>query len=173
MATLFSKKDIQAPALTYGRTHEASAKDAYLKMNDDCHLHECGFIVSNQMPFLGATPDGVVCKPGGQGIIEIKCPYSARNMTIKEACRSLKNFCLTEDENQEIHLKDSHEYYAQIQGQLMITGAEYCELIVYTSKDLFVQNITPNNIYVDNLLVTLCNFYAKYAVDYLSQTTNH
>lgn len=45
----------------------------------------CGFYVSVEYPFLGASPDGLMeygsC---GSGIIEVKCPFSGR-MTSLEA----------------------------------------------------------------------------------------
>lgn len=46
--------------------------------------------------FLGATPDGAVYDPStsGQpyGYLEVKCPYSQRDRTPKEACSS-SSFC--------------------------------------------------------------------------------
>lgn len=44
--------------------------------------------------------------------------------------------------NGNVQLKTGH--YAQVQGQLMITGAEFCEFIVYTQCDMAVERITPD-----------------------------
>ncbi|WAR11714.1 hypothetical protein MAR_025894 [Mya arenaria] len=44
---------------------------------------------SNTFSFLGATSDAIVCDNGESGIVEIKCPYSARNMTIAETCNGI------------------------------------------------------------------------------------
>ena len=56
--------------------------------------------------FLGATPDAKLCDESGKrGIAEIKCPYCARNCTIREAC-SKHDFCLEIiEETNEISLK--------------------------------------------------------------------
>ena len=49
------------------------------------------------MVFLAASPDGMVLGVDGEkcGLIEIKCPYSCRNLTVLEACCSqqVKSFC--------------------------------------------------------------------------------
>lgn len=42
----------------------------------------CGLFIDSEIPFLAATPDGLV---GNDTIVEIKCPFSAYKMRIKEA----------------------------------------------------------------------------------------
>ena len=124
-------KEIKAASLDYGKRHESMAKAKYLEINPNCHFHECGLVVNNQLKFLGATPDGKICDNGKSGIVEIKCPFSARNMKIDSAVGELRDFYI-EKYNDELRLKRYHEYYAQIHGQLMITGTEFCEFIVFT-----------------------------------------
>jgi len=65
-------------------------------------LHESGV--------LGASPDGIVLHPPRTLVhyqsaaarvslpmlVEVKCPYAARNLKIVDAVRSVKNFCLGE-----------------------------------------------------------------------------
>jgi hypothetical protein len=63
---------------------------------------------------LGASPDGIINRPATHhyhhqnmedsaiidalgmkpGVIEIKCPFKSRNMTISEAITTVKDFCL-------------------------------------------------------------------------------
>ena len=45
--------------------------------------------------YLALSPDGIVMDPNGQSIrlVEIKCPYSAQDMTVEQACCELKSFC--------------------------------------------------------------------------------
>ncbi len=56
---------------------------------DPCELyiHENGF--------LGASPDGLVVSSSGDidRLIEINCPYSARNDTIVSECGETNFFC--------------------------------------------------------------------------------
>ena len=57
--------------MDYGRRNEVKAKSKYLETSHDRHLHECGLVVTNEFPFLGASPDGKVCDAGQCGILEI------------------------------------------------------------------------------------------------------
>jgi len=46
-------------------------------------------------PFEGASPDGMVtCICCGTGVIEIKCPYSCRNKSLKEVSEEKSHFFL-------------------------------------------------------------------------------
>ena len=54
------------------------------------------------------------------------------------------------------HLSKEHEYYTQIQGQLLINGCDFCEFIVYTHKDLFVQRVLPDLHFMGHVLEKLC-----------------
>ena len=48
-------------------------------------MHDCSLIINPNFPFLGASPDGKVCKDGVCGVIEVKCPFSAKGLNIQEA----------------------------------------------------------------------------------------
>lgn len=174
LETLFSRKTIFAQSLEYGKRNEDSAKRKYLEMYPSRHFHECGLVVNKEFSFLGATPDGKVCDNEMSGIVEIKCPFSARNMTIEEAVNSneIKDFCLEKTGNENT-LKKNHQYYAQVQGQLMITGSDYCDFIVFTQKDLSVQRIYPDIEFMEPLLAKLAAFFKNSARPYLqSKNTN-
>lgn len=55
----------------------------------------CGLFLSTALPFLGATPDGLIYAGlGAIGILEVKCPYKHRNSTIVDACKD-SGFCLS------------------------------------------------------------------------------
>ena len=54
-------------------------------------------------------------------------------------------------------------YYSQVQGQLMISGADYCEFIVFTQKDLHHENIEPDIPYMIEMLKRLSVFFREYA----------
>ena len=64
--------------------HEEVARKAYTayasKEHTDLRVQECGLIVDPKMPFLGASPDGLVsCKCCGKGVIETKCPFTVKD----------------------------------------------------------------------------------------------
>ena len=164
---IFGENDIRSCSTEYGKRNELNAKARYMELYPTRHFHDCGLVVNPEFMFLGATPDGKLCSDGESGIVEIKCPWSARNCTIDEACVNTK-FYLEKNNLSNITLKKDHEYFAQIQGQLMVTGADFCEFIVFTSKDIFVQRILPDVTYMeDTLLPRLSEFFLKYGHPYL------
>ena len=92
LKSIFNQVNVNAAPLEYGKRNELKAKAKYLSMHNSVHLHKCGLIVNTEFSFLGASPDGKLCDNGKCGIVEIKCPYSARNYTITEACNLLTDF---------------------------------------------------------------------------------
>jgi hypothetical protein len=44
-----------------------------------------GLFIDKNKPFLAASPDGLI---NSNAILEIKCPYSAREITIDEAIKN-------------------------------------------------------------------------------------
>ena len=79
------------PSFKWGKIHENEAFIQYLEMSSDQEaVTKAGFHIRNPS-FLGASPDGVVNSTTGFKIIEIKCPYSYRDLTVKDGC-SKKGF---------------------------------------------------------------------------------
>lgn len=172
LKNLFCGKQIKAESLEYGKRHETNAKAKYLQIYNDRHFHECGFVVNKLFKFLGATPDGKLCDNGNSGVVEIKCPFSARNMTIQTACDEITNFYI-ETIDGKMRLRRDHEYYAQVQGQLMITGSDFCEFIVFTQCDLYTERILPDITFMKDMLDKLCVFFRDFATPFLkSLSTN-
>ncbi|KAK7921811.1 hypothetical protein WMY93_008713 [Mugilogobius chulae] len=94
----------------------------------------CGFVIHPDAPWLGSSPDGVVFDPMERppfGLVEVKCP-SAKSYV---DCSYLKM------QNGALKLKASHAYYWQIQGQLLITGMEWCDFVVFAEEDILVQRV--------------------------------
>lgn len=173
LQNLFPVKSITAAALEYGKRNEIHAKTEFLKKYPAKHLHECGFVINREFDFLGSTPDGKICDDGDSGIIEIKCPYRARDHMIVQACAEFKDFCLEVKSDGVIGLKKSHEYYAQVQGQLMITGCGFCEFIVYTKRDLYVERIFPDTTFMKTMLTKLADFYKSFVVPFFESRQSH
>ena len=59
-----------------------------------------------------ASPDGLV---GEDSVLEAKCPYTHRDLTIEEAIKT-SNFYLKKKDG-EMVLKRSHVYWHQVQGR--------------------------------------------------------
>ena len=85
-------------------------------------MEKCGFVIHPEHCWLGASPDGRVkdlsCDQP-DGILEIKCPYSKRDVEPEEACKDPEFYCeLKEDST--ISLKPRHAYYHQVQLHLYV-----------------------------------------------------
>jgi YqaJ-like viral recombinase domain len=173
LKNLFNTSSFVSAPTEYGKSNENSAKDQYIRAKPGVHVHDCGLVVNPSFNFLGASPDGKVCDNGVTGILEIKCPYNARNMTITDAVTTAAqdrkfNFCLSmRDEH--LSLTPSHDYYYQVQGQLLVTGATFCDFVVYTKRDLHIERIIPDFAFQQTMLIKLANFYLNHAMPYFLQ----
>ncbi|KAB0791199.1 hypothetical protein PPYR_02999 [Photinus pyralis] len=119
-------------ATTWGKNNEDRAKRE-LESKFGLQISSCGLFINEDWPFLGASPDGIEVNSGC--LVEIKCPYSARNNTIKEAVAN-KLITYLDIEGDTYNLKTSHNYYYQVQGQLNISDKEQCYFAVWTPKEI-------------------------------------
>ncbi|CAC5380704.1 unnamed protein product [Mytilus coruscus] len=158
-------------ATSYGIANEIKAKEKYADKYCNNHLHDCGLVVSPSFSFLGVTPDGKVCSNLETGIIEIKCPYSVCDMTIEEELDTA-NFCLLKAGDNYI-INKSHDYYYQVQGQLLVTGAPYCEHIVYNKDDFAVAKVLPEKEFQMSMFVKLCKLYKLHAIPYFKNMSSN
>ena len=103
----------------------------------------CGFIVHRVKGWLGASPDAQVYDPDvslPHGIVEIKFPYSKADVTIEVACHYSLFYCTLDDEKN-IQLARNHQYYHQVQLQLYVSAASWCDFCVYTTKVIAIECI--------------------------------
>ena len=114
----------------------------YIEKKTGNHVHNCGLVVNPTFPCIAASPDGKVCENGITGLLEVKCPYSIRDMKINSALdiNNQKDFHLHR-EGGSIVLKKKHLYWFQVQGQLLVTGAPFCDFVTYTRQDLVIERI--------------------------------
>ena len=71
-------------AMQWGIDMESVAKQAYVKSVKDKHelfeIDDAGLYINPKAPHLGASTDGLIsCSCCGLGVLEIKCPYSAKD----------------------------------------------------------------------------------------------
>ena len=125
-------------------------------------------MINPLFPCIGATPDGKVCSEGEAGLIEIKCPFWCRDFKIREAIERSstegRDFHLYE-ENGQIKLKKGHNYWWQVLGQLLISGAKWCDFVTYTRTDLTVTRVLADKDSMESLLSKLCSVYCKFCKD--------
>jgi hypothetical protein len=115
----------------YGIECEPFAK-AKFEQSTGFKIQESGLFICEHLPFLAASPDELI---DNNGIIEIKCPSTIKELTPKEAIESRKLKFATLDSQGNLQLKQSHNYYFQVMGQLKITQRLFCYFIIWSPKD--------------------------------------
>lgn len=129
-------------AVDWGNECEPAARAAY-ELKHDTDVVECAFIEKNE--WLGVSPDGLV---GEDGLLEIKCP----NTTTQ-----IKRFLSGEFPK---------EYMAQVQGQLWVSGREWCDFVSYDPRingdsDYFEVRVYRDEEYIENLASKCEDFIAE------------
>ena len=88
---------------------------------------------------MGASPDGLVLDTSEEdhpcGLLEIKCPARAETISLLDLCTKAEykpSAFFLQYKDGTYHLKKSHDYYYQVQGQLYITGRPWCDFVVWT-----------------------------------------
>ncbi|MFA5382095.1 MAG: lambda exonuclease family protein [Candidatus Micrarchaeia archaeon] len=118
-------------AMEWGKENEPKAREYYQELNG-CFVQEVGFVKLND--FIGCSPDGLVEE---DGIIEIKCPYTTTHLETV-----LSNEVPT-------------CYIPQIQGQLWITGRQWCDFISFdprvSGRPLWCKRVFRDKDYIANL----------------------
>lgn len=171
---LLAQKKITTAAMEHGKKYEPVALKEYekymRKMGKPVKVLKSGLFVSPKIPILGCSPDAKVidlsCKDSF-GIGEVKCPSSKFNVTPIDACDDPGFFM--EKKDGKPSLKRGHVYYDQVQGLMGLTGAQWCDFIVYTSKGLSVERIKFDQDHWDTLCEKLCDYYFKYFLPVAAQ----
>ena len=94
--SIIQSKSFSTPATEYGIEKEESAVKEYISHQHNHGHHDLmvtasGVMINPNYCFLAASPDGAVYDPTFNpmqpyGYLEVKCPYSVRNLTPTEAC---------------------------------------------------------------------------------------
>ena len=105
------------PAVKHGRESEvkALAQLGDILNREGQTVTSCGLFVDSNSGFLAASPDGVL---DSQTLVEVKCPLKCLDASIEELAATDSTFCLHLGPEGRIRLKERHNYYYQIQGQL-------------------------------------------------------
>lgn len=150
-------QELNVKQVQHGIEHEDVARKS-IENALDINIKRCGLFIDSEIPFLGASPDGLI---GDDGIVEIKCPFAARFLTPKDAiAANISNLqSLYRNENDE-EMKRSHIYYYQIQGQLHVTQRQYCIFALWTPLGLKMEKIVRDDVFwTENMVRQLVQFY--------------
>ena len=152
--------------MSYGKQHENVAISSYIHYQKgqgrNFEVIQCGLVVDKVEFRLAASPDGIVTDLSQpehkRGCLEVKCPFTCKRISILEACRQVSAFCLVEEKGV-MHLSKSHSYYYQIQTQMHVTNLNWCDFFVWCPKQIFVQQIGYDSVFMKNALQTAKKFY--------------
>lgn len=161
--------DKTIPALQYGIQMEVEAREAYTEelrkgKHKDFKVETCGLFVPTHKAFIGASPDALVsCMCCGNGLLEIKCPFSISHT--KPSASNLSY--LISDTKGKVTLSQSHLYYSQVQFQMGVTNREWCDFYIYTKHGSYLERITFDKVRWQRLCTAADYFFRKHIVPYL------
>jgi putative phage-type endonuclease len=120
-------------AMRWGAEQEAAARVAY-EQRTGVAVEETGF-VTHDVLMAGCSPDGLV---DWDGLIEIKCPFNT-GVHIDTLLNGMPA-----------------EHTAQVQGQMWITGRQWCDFVSYDPRmpaelQLHVQRINRDPAFIADL----------------------
>ena len=99
-------------ATNWGILQEDVSRREYLKVpSPDLTITTSGLVVSDENPWLAASPDGLVFDPkedSPEGLVEFT--YSVKDKTLEEVAVSSKAFCLNLINTGQLELKRGHDY---------------------------------------------------------------
>lgn len=142
------------PAVKWGTEHEDTARDEFYLHMTTIHtnfvLKRTGLIIYQPYPFLAASPDGIsTCDCHGDAVLEIKCPFKYKDLCSTEILQIQDTtFCLDAYGN----LKKTHQYYDQVQTQMLVTNYTQCNFVIWTEPGLVIVSVPRDEDHIANLL---------------------
>ncbi|XP_046581621.1 uncharacterized protein LOC124289069 [Haliotis rubra] len=163
------QRSTSAPSLKYGIRYESVARNAYVSRRKLQHrsleVKETGLHVHPDYPHLRASPDGIVsCGCHTTTILEIKCPFSSRDISVREAVRTKKLTYLELLPDFSLRLKQDTDYYHQVQDAMAVVGVNKCDFVVYTKKSMEILRVQFDPILWERTLKDLNTFFEVYVV---------
>ncbi|KAJ8321370.1 hypothetical protein KUTeg_001079 [Tegillarca granosa] len=120
VSQILGHSNVKTRGMKFGLKMEKQAQSRYMKYlkNENLEIVNSGLRVSKDLPFLGASPDGILKDLDGNidRLVEFKNPSSTWRLSLKEAALILS--CLKLNENHDVSLNVNDKYYSQIQGQM-------------------------------------------------------
>ncbi|KAK0152188.1 hypothetical protein N1851_006420 [Merluccius polli] len=147
----------QTAAMTQGLQMESEVLTNYAEFMR-VNVLSVGFVIPPEAPHLGASPDGRIYDPSESppfGLVEVKS-------TTKHDASQVAHL---KRENGYVSLRQSHRYYWQVQGQLAVTGLEWCDFVTDTESNLYIERIWRNDSFILKMKNKLDLFYYNTYMD--------
>ena len=128
-----------------------------------------GLWINKKYLHLAASPDGLVFGDDKNllSIVEVKCLNILRlhsvNDIINGDCQSaeVKRQCFVV-KDKKLVLKRTHSYFYQIQLQLLITEARFCDFVLYSAKGpVSIERIYPDSKLQTRIFESTQSFWEK------------
>ncbi len=123
-------------ATAFGHEHEPHAIEAYEEQTGQLVI-STGLHVHPVHDWLAASPDGLI---GHDGLIEVKCPFRATYTTLAEV----------------------PHYAAQIQLQLVCTGRDWCDFVVWRDGQIIVERVEQDAFWLFQHMPRLAEFIQQF-----------
>ena len=148
-------------AMRWGQEHEQDARDTYKKTYPSSTVTKSGLVIDKDHGWLACSPDDLVTDPSARdplGVVEYKCPYSAKETNNMEEASQLKTF-LAQLVDGKLVLKHNHNYYYQVQGCMAICGRSWCDFVMWTPQWTSVERIKYDSDFWGKVVPSLQRFY--------------
>lgn len=178
---------LNVPALNWGREKENVALEIYKNISSDpefvpesislaeCFVHSnfeirpIGLVISGRTPWLAASPDSCVfCSCCEYGVVEVKCPFSLREKSLLQEIDE-GNFYVVRDTDGTFMLRESHQYYYQVQLEMYCTDTRYCDFFVWTPAEFVCIRIEKNETFLRHLVETCTRYWKEVVLKELLQ----
>ena len=147
-----SEKSFSNGYMEWGVQQEKFALMRY-ECDTDCIVDEAEFYTHPTIKWLGASPDGLLMDADGsiKGLIEIKCLKTENHL----------EFFLSESP------KIPAKYVTQMQTQMWVTGAEWCDFVSYDSRvihehrQIFITRVKRDDKFIKDMEKETIKFLAE------------
>ena len=145
-------------ALAHGHEWEPIARAAY-EFERGVEIAEAGFFTDDTESY-GASPDGLI---GDDGLIEIKNPagpvvHLSNLMDAVEYAKLPEDWTATAECGAAV-TGFVRDHWVQVQGQLLVTGRAWCDLVSNLARlPMVIVRIYPNPVFQQRLQASLTSF---------------
>ena len=152
--SLINVSNIKAHSLQHGKKYEELAVSKYMT-DFGQEVKKCGIVVCEEYPFLSCSPDSIIDR---SLLLEVKCPYFSKDKMITPVTVPY----LKLNSKSEYYLNQNHDYFYQVQGQLLCTGAKKCIFAVYTGVDIKYISINRDDEFIHGMVEKLKLFFENH-----------
>ena len=157
----------ELPALQYGKAKEKYAiinfETEFRNTHTQVKVLDCGVFLIQDMPYVGASPDAIVmCDCCGIACLEVKCPFSIRDLSPLDSKAKLPYLVRGE---KSIYLNRKHKYYTQCQMEMAASQCKKCYFYVWTPHGSFTECLEMDEVlWKDSLEPYFRNFYTEHYI---------